>query len=83
MAIFGRRSSFAGGVFSPHIDLIALPHKVTQPHGRVVVRQMVANLLQVCEESVPDLASANGGRPWWQPLWWPRSLSTRAARGHA
>ena len=31
---FLRRSSFAGLVFSPHIDLVALPHKITQPHGR-------------------------------------------------
>lgn len=73
LAIFGKRSSFAGGVFSPHIDLIALPHKVTQPHGREVVQHLVANLLEL-HERAPDLGK-KGGRAWWQPLWWPRALS--------
>ena len=43
---FFKRSSFAGGVFSPHIDLVALPHKISQPYGREVVEHMVARILE-------------------------------------
>ena len=46
LAHFRGCSSFAGGVFSPHIDLVALPGKVTQPHGHQVVKHLVANLLR-------------------------------------
>ena len=42
---FLRRSSFAGMVFSPHIDLVALPHKVTQKYGLQVVEHLVHRLL--------------------------------------
>ena len=46
---FFRRSSFAGCVFSPHIDVIALPHKVTQAHGLEVVQHMVAIFSKLLE----------------------------------
>ena len=51
----GGRSSFAGGVFSPHIDLVALPGKVTQPHGQEVVAHLVANLLRQHQHSDPHV----------------------------
>jgi hypothetical protein len=46
LAHFFGRASFAGGVFAPHIDLVHLPGKVTQPHGAQVVSHLVHNLLR-------------------------------------
>ena len=41
---FLRRSSFAGGVFSPHIDLVLHP-KCTQTYGKAVVDHLAANVV--------------------------------------
>lgn len=43
---FFHRSSFSGGVFAPHIDLIHLPGKVSQHYGKEVVSHLAANLLE-------------------------------------
>ena len=43
------KSSFAGGVFSPHIDLVHHP-KCTQQHGIDVVRHLAARLVQNAPE---------------------------------
>ena len=40
-----KRSSFAGGVFSPHIDLVAHP-KCTQRYGLEVVRHLAARMVE-------------------------------------
>ena len=37
----------AGGVFSPHIDLVALPAKITQPFGLEVVKHLAERLSDV------------------------------------
>ena len=39
------QSSFAGGVLSPHIDLVDLPGKVTQHAGAAVVEHLAETVL--------------------------------------
>ena len=49
---FGKaHSSFAGGVFSPHIDIVGHP-ECTKPAGREVVQHLAA--LVVCDDRVPE-----------------------------
>ena len=60
---FFRKSSFAGGVFSPHIDLVALPHKITQPFGLEVVKHLAERLLKGEDEEEGSFAPPSPSRP--------------------
>jgi len=46
---FLEKSSFAGGLLTPHIDLVDLPHKVTQHFGAEVVRHLAVLFLEATD----------------------------------
>ena len=46
MAKFGRRASFLSGVFTPHVDIIAIPLQVKKEHGLEVVNHIASLLLR-------------------------------------
>ena len=46
---FLEKSSFAGGLLTPHIDLVDLPHKVTQHFGAEVVRHLAELFLEATD----------------------------------